>query len=56
LMISGENDQSTPEPLARKLYENLSLAEKEYILVAKGTHYNLLNDPTAKSAYCKFVQ
>lgn len=56
LMVSGENDVSTPEPLARKVYENMSSAQKEYVFVPGGTHYNLLNDPSAKNAYCKFMQ
>ncbi len=55
LMVSGENDASTPEPLARKLYDSLVSTQKDYVLVANGTHYNLLNDPRAKNAYCQFV-
>jgi pimeloyl-ACP methyl ester carboxylesterase len=56
LLISGENDVSTPEPLARRLYDSMPSTLKEYVLVPNGTHYNLLNYPEAKKAYCNLLQ
>lgn len=56
LVITGENDVSTPPQLGRKLFESIASPDKNYYMVPNGTHNGLSKDPQVKTMYCNFIQ
>lgn len=56
LLISGEQDDQTPVPLGRLVFDAIPSQEKRFLLVKDGTHSNLLHSEQVKTAYCKFLQ
>lgn len=56
LVITGENDVSTPAELGRKLFESMPSQDKNYYMVPNGTHSALNKDPQVRTMYCNFIQ
>ncbi|MBR7800276.1 alpha/beta hydrolase [Undibacterium fentianense] len=56
LVITGENDQTTPAPLGLKVFNTIGSKEKRHVLVKEGGHNNLLQRTEVKTAYCEFVR
>ena len=56
LVVTGENDTSTPAHLGRKLFEGIPSQNKNYLMIPDGTHSRLSNSPLFKESYCSFIE
>jgi pimeloyl-ACP methyl ester carboxylesterase len=56
LVISAENDQTTPPELGLAVYQSIPSSNKKHLFVAGAGHNNLLEKKEVRSAYCEFVQ
>lgn len=56
LILSAENDQTTPAELGRQVFDAISNPKKQYMLVAGAGHNEVLQHQEVQRSYCHFVQ
>ncbi len=56
LVISAENDQTTPPELGLAVFQAIPAKEKQHLFVKDAGHNNLLDKKEVQTSYCEFVQ
>jgi pimeloyl-ACP methyl ester carboxylesterase len=53
--LSGDQDEVTPPTLARKVYQALPGADKQFVIVPCAGHNNALSNPGTAPALCPLL-
>lgn len=56
LVLSAENDQTTPAELGMEVFKAIPSINKQHLLVPAAGHNEVLNSPDVQRTYCQFIQ